>query len=457
MDSETNQVIEGQKKQVFDEAVFADLHSACGIGHGIIRFSEAERVKVCEDSKRLNGNKMFFIPASGSGSRMFGFLYERLKTGKNTELTERFFKMLSNFAFYEGLDESQREKLGRISEEEIIHFLLEGDGLNLSAIPKGLIPFHKIDSGVLSPFQEHVLQSKLWEKNTSGIHFTIQADFQKEIEDSIAELNEQDIETSFSSQNPETDAYCFLENGQLAIINGEVLRRPAGHGALLENLNEVDADIVLIKNIDNVQHINRAEKSLETWDLLTGTLVGFQEQMIELLNDFSTEKFLAFNEMYQWVASDEAADMSIERLKSMASRPTRICGMVKNEGEPGGGPFWVKKRGRVSKEIVEKVQISDNEGQQSIMAESSHFNPVFIVAAKTDVFGNRLDVMPFRDEESYLVVNKEQNGTKIKYRELPGLWNGAMSNWNTLFVDIPSEVFSPVKNVMDLMKDAHKD
>jgi len=235
--------------------------------------------------------------------------------------------------------------------------------------------------------------------------------------------------------------------------DGIPLRRPAGHGSLLVNLNDIDADIVLIKNIDNIQHIDKSEESNETWKLLIGTLQQFENELKMLLENYSDQAFADLNSKYAFLAHSETLSKAL--LEKITARPTRVCGMVRNDGAPGGGPFWIEKSGEITKQIVEKVQISGEEDQQKILRESSHFNPVMIVACKNDLHGNRLNLHEFSNDEQYLVVKKPYDGKMIYYRELPGLWNGGMYYWNTIFVEIPSKVFSPVKAVLDLIAEEH--
>jgi hypothetical protein len=285
---------------------------------------------------------------------------------------------------------------------------------------------------------------------------TIQKTFENQISENI-DLLKLPVECSFSYQEPGTDAFCFDENGNLVEEDGEALRRPAGHGALLTNLDKIDAEVVLVKNIDNVQHSSKSHVAKRTWKIITGLLKQLQNDLCALDENYSTERLQEFNEKYELLSEDELKNFDVDQLEIMLSRPTRVCGMVKNEGEPGGGPFWVKNRqGDLFKQIIEKVQISAKADQQEIVASSSHFNPVFLAVSKTDCYGKRLDLLPFRDNDAYFIVEKSYKGKTIKYRELPGLWNGSMSNWNTLFVEIPSETFSPVKTVLDLTKPAHK-
>ena len=443
-----------QKAQVFDRQPTMNLTAACSIENGILRLESQDRVDVLNAFEQLEGNVAFFVPASGSGSRMFDELYRFMESSTHTDGSRRFFAEFKSLAIYKSLTKDQKSKVEFLNETELARFVLSPSGLNLLRRPKGLIPFHSTKGKILNAFQEHVLQiSKLFSSNPL-VHFTLQDGFQDEVLESISStIDTETMDVSFSIQNRNTDAFCFDEHQKLVVDDGIPLRRPAGHGSLLVNLNEIDADVVLIKNIDNIQHITKSDASNETWKLLMGTLEQFQTELKELNQNYSDQSFAELNVKYKFIAPQEI--LSQDLLKKMVSRPTRVCGMVLNEGAPGGGPFWIEKSGELTKQIVEKVQISTADDQQEILTGSSHFNPVMIVASKNDLDGNRLNLHDFSHDEQYLVVKKPFDGKTIYYRELPGLWNGGMYYWNSLFVEIPSEVFSPVKTVLDLTASQH--
>ena len=443
-----------QKAQVFDQQPTMNLSEACSIENGILRIQEDEKQKALSAFDDVSSKVAFFIPASGSGSRMFDELYRFMESGNHTEGSEKFFSAFKSLAIYKSLSPEVKSELESMSEVEIARFLLTEKGLNLLRRPKGLIPFHNRGEEILNAFQEHVLQISEIFPNEPISHFTLQDGFQDNVRHSISEIVEKTgMDVSFSVQNRDTDAFCFDENRNLVADDGIPFRRPAGHGSLLVNLNEIDADVVLIKNIDNIQHISKSEKSNETWKLLMGTLGQFQHELAKLQENYSEQGFTELNDKYKFIAPN--VKLTEELLEKVISRPTRICGMVLNEGAPGGGPFWIEKSGEYTKQIVEKVQISDADDQQEILTGSSHFNPVMIVASKNDLNGNRLNLHDFSNDEQYLVVKKPLNGQTIYYRELPGLWNGGMYYWNSIFVEIPSEVFSPVKTILDLTASQH--
>ncbi len=437
-----------QRSQVFHQNAKVTLHEACSLGSGVLRLNPETERRALRMFSHIRQKPTFFIPASGSGSRMFQFLFEwSEQLGEEADLPGIVDK-LSKLAAVKGYLEEADNML------DLTQLLLK----NVACKPKGLIPFHTVNGKVYTAFQEHALQVKRLFPNGAHLHFTVQKAFEDEIRENIAMLGPSidGVEVSYSQQGENSDAFCFDSRERLVMDDGKPLRRPAGHGALLENLNQLEGDLVFIKNIDNVQHLSKSGPSIEVWKRLAGLLMCFKEDLKELEGDFSREKLEALNEQYEFLSSQEVEQADEAFVAHLLRRPSRVCGMVRNEGEPGGGPFWIEDNGSVCKQIIEKIQISGEEDQQDIVADSSHFNPVFIAVSKTDVDGNPLDLMKFRDESKFFVVNKSHKGKAIMYRELPGLWNGGMSDWNTLFLEIPSEVFSPVKTILDLARPLHQ-
>lgn len=444
-----NESIKLQKSQVLCSDFHVDLHAACNIGSGIVKLNKEDELKAINTFDNSGIAPSFFIPSSGSGSRMFQFLFEYLETEEDSDLTNRFFSSIEQLPFYPGIV----AKGGDLNDRKaIVNCVL--NELGLASLPKGLIPFHTYENGVHTSFQDQVIQASKLLNGEVSLEFTVQEDFEKVIAKNIEETClSTNSEVKFSHQNRESNAYCFDANGDLVFDGAELLRRPSGHGALLENLNAIESQFVLMKNIDNIQHNSKSELTTETWKIAAGLLLNFTRDLNLLSTNFSLEALIEFNSVYQIIPKDLETDFSQEDLTIMKGRPTRVCGMVKNEGEPGGGPFWITDDGVVSKQIVEKAQIKEE--QLALMQESSHFNPVFLVLSKSDSRGNKLDLNDFKDDTKYFVVEKSHKGKLIKYRELPGLWNGSMSRWNTIFLEIPSSVFSPVKTVLDLIKPAH--
>ena len=445
--------ISEQRNLVFETEGIVELISACGIGDGVISESELKTDKANEAFKNNSNSIAFFVPASGSGSRMFQFLFEYVNSGETSEDVTFFFNHLSEFAFYALLPINILEKVNQ-DNISVAKYILSEEGLNFGNKSKGLIEFHKWNNLLLTPFQEQLLQAdKLFDGNGS-VHFTIQENQKTEILNSVDSIKNElkhPIKVSYSVQSNDSNAYCFNDEQEL-VMDGDVpLRRPAGHGALLSNLNKLEAETILIKNIDNIQSMKNCDSSLNAWRVCVGYLSMFGKGLKEIESNFSIESLKEFNSHYQFLSDEEVDAMTPAMFNSIISRPSRVCGVVKNEGNVGGGPFWVKNNGGVSKQIVEMAQISNDTLQQKIMGESTHFNPVFIALSKKGENETLLNLEEFVDDTKVLKVKKSQHGKTINYRELPGLWNGSMDNWNTVFIELPKEVFTPVKSVLDLI------
>lgn len=456
--------INEQRKQVLNDQSKVVLFAPCRIGEGILQLTSEEWKDTIQSFQKSNASPTYFIPASGSGSRMFAFLFDFLNQPNASDLgaVERFMNHIQEFAFYQLLPNDLKLKIreNALDAEELANFLLGQSGLDFGNLPKGLIPFHYNEPFVLNPFQEHVLQGTRLSNGRAKFHFTIQPEFEEKIKASIVNLEGltgKQYAVTYSTQSKETDAYAFDGKGRVALDEGKEIRRPAGHGALLENLNKLDEELIFIKNIDNVQHFNSSNYSLETWSVLGGLLQNFRAALHALSRNPDRSKLVELNEKYQFLSPAEITTARTnEELVQLINRPVRVCGMVRNEGQPGGGPFWMDDNGVISKQIVEKAQISHHGEQFRLMVKSTHFNPVMIALCPRDLQNTKVDLTTFRDNSKYFVVNKSQKGQEIKYMELPGLWNGGMANWNTLFVEISQKTFSPVKTVLDLLGEGHR-
>lgn len=440
------------------------LVAPCKIGQGIVLFSPEAPEFFIDKFLRSDKSICFFIPASGAGSRMFQFLFEFIDSPnyENRALVERFLNGLKNFSFFQLLPENIRLKVETNSVDiiEIIQFLLSEEGLNFGKIPKGLIPFHVWNEQLLNPFQEHVLQGVQIAKVKSHFHFTIQNEFKDLVEKQILQIKSlinDDFMLSFSEQALATNSLAFDINGNpLRLNNGSFLTRPSGHGALLNNLNQLKEEIIFIKNIDNIQHPRNAEVSTATFQFIGGILLQVQEDIKVVYNSPSLEGLCELNNKYELFHEDELSkELSENEIQLLLNRPIRICGMVKNEGQPGGGPFWINNQGKISKQIIEKSQISVDQNQNNIAVQATHFNPVIMALHCYDCEGQKFDLKEFVNNDHYFVVNKTHQGQLIRYIELPGLWNGSMYNWNTVFVEVPSASFTPVKSVLDLLNKVH--
>jgi len=448
--------IQQQKTDVFQGTSFVKLTESCVVGNGIVQLSSKEEAHYMEVFDSIVEPLVFFVPASGSGSRMFAELTHFVETGEETAAIKSFFEHFPETGIFYELPQTVKEKTVNLQSIYLASYLISKDGMNLPAQPKGLIPFHVLGDRCYNPFQEQVQQACELLGQEGRIHFTVQAEHEEKIIQSIRSLGKPHFSkmVTFSYQDPSSNATCFDAKGDLVMFENEVLKRPAGHGALLRNLNAIDEDLVLIKNIDNVQHWAKSDMNKRVWKYCTGFLIEFKKELKQLSENFSKAELKRLNAKYQFLSDQEEKQCGADRIVELASRPSRVCGMVLNEGAPGGGPFWIDDAGTISKQIVEKVQIDPVD--IAIVEESSHFNPVFIALSKSDVHGNTLDLERFVDHSKYIIARKPHGKDEIVYRELPGLWNGSMHHWNSIFVEIPKEVFSPVKSVFDLNNDAHK-
>jgi hypothetical protein len=441
--------IEKQRSQINEQNSTIHLVRPCLIDDGILRMSDLMRHSSTFDIHSLQVG--FFIPASGSGSRMFAFLEKFLSSGVEDDICSLFFRKLNTFAFAEQLHVDNPSLLSLKEKISIARRLLYEEPYAYSEIPKGLIPFFKIEERVETPFALHLKQAKSLLKNDPFIHFTVQNKYALNIRTHLAEKFPMDIRNvSFSSQDATTDSFCFDKKLELIYKDGVPLRRPSGHGALLPNLNAVEMDYLLIKNIDNIQVNGAAEISLTAWRDMLDVLVQFKKELYQICRKMDSHAVKELNLRYQFM--DSISDVEDEQLfTELLNRPIRICGMVKNEGKPGGGPFWVDVNGTISKQIVELSQISDDPIQLKITEESTHFNPVFMICSMLNANDERIDLANFVNDELYLKVTKSEGGEEIRFRELPGLWNGSMHYWTTLFVELPGTVFTPVKTAVDLI------
>lgn len=461
----TQAQIEKQRKEVFGTQPDLHLEGACKLNEGVLRHSNIDKSHYAESFVKGEHSATLFIPASGSGSRMFKFLYDFIENPSEEDQSrvERFINNLPQFAFFELLPFELQEKIKRFDYniDDLIKTIIGEQGLGLGSLPKGLIPFHRNGRFILNAFQEQVLQGARFKSKMIQFHFTINEHFSQEFSaalTSIETLTGQKYQVQKSVQDAQTNAVAFdLNESVLKDEKGNVITRPAGHGSLIKNLNSIDTDLIFIKNIDNVQHESISEESIFQQQYMGGLLLQFQKDLRDV--SVSNDKADALNKLnttYQFLHKDVAIyQLSKEEIDSILYRPIRVCGMVKNDGQPGGGPFWVNNGGNVSKQIVEKAQISKTGDQYKKMVQSQYFNPVLMVISPKNIKGEMLDLLDFVDEGKYFIVEKSYKGKTVKFREYPGLWNGGMANYNTLFVELPSETFSPVKTALDLLNTSH--
>lgn len=458
MEKDIQEAIDKQRNRLFSSLASPNIAEACRIGNGILTYTPEDIRKFQAVFVQNTGSLSFFIPASGVGSRMFDFLQQFLGSMGHEQGDEvrLFLSKIKSFAFYHEVNEGWRQLLmdPAVDLLALCDYLLGSHGLNFSGTPKALFPFHRFSGQSISPFEGHLRQGFNAAKQIERFHFTVQQEHLPQLSTARDALESSfPFKIDFSTQALETDSYVFDEfMHPLRNHSGSYVRRPAGHGAILSNLNGLESDVIFIKNIDNIQCPIYDEPVNQAWELLGGVLVQLRA---DLLRAHETKDVLSFKQVcieYQLInESDDIAGW--EDVITLLQRPYRVCGMVKNEGMPGGGPFWVSYEGVKTKQIIEKSQIDSI--HLAKLTESSHFNPVMMAISPYDIMGNKLDLTQFVREDLSMAVKKNHLGKTVYYLEKPGLWNGSMYHWNTVFVEIPSNVFSPVKNVMDLLNPSH--
>ncbi|MBR4239770.1 MAG: DUF4301 family protein [Prevotella sp.] len=473
---------------------FLKLEAAAAIGKGIEAPTEEERAKCIEvwNQYKQEGHKIVkFVPASGAASRMFKDMFAFVDApydAPTTDFEKYFFDHIKQFAFREALcqkcKDNEGKKIRELMDEgnykAIARQMLSKEGLNYGQLPKGLLLFHNYEEGPRTPMEEHLVEAALYASSNgeANVHFTVSHDHLELFKQKVAEKADfyakkfgVKYNISFSEQKPSTDTIAANpDNTPFRNDDGSLLFRPGGHGALIQNLNEIDADVVFIKNIDNVVPDRLKEDTVVYKQLLAGILVQLQQKAFDYLRLLDTGKYSheQLEEIIRFVQRDlccrrfdikdlEDAELVIY-LRKKLNRPMRVCGVVKNVGEPGGGPFLTYNQdGTVSLQILESSQIDkSNEEYMRMFTEGTHFNPVDLVCAIKDYQGKPFNLPDFVDVTTGFISSKSKNGRELKALELPGLWNGAMSDWNTVFVEVPLSTFNPVKTVNDLLRDQHQ-
>ena len=487
--------IEDQLQSFAKGFPFLDIAASASVEKGIkcvSREEQASYMGAWEEYLTQGKRIVKFVPASGAASRMFKDLFAFLdgNEGVPTSAFEQaFFGGLEKFAFYAALNEAclkNEEKdiptlLAAGAYKTIVANLLEEKGLNYGKLPKGLLLFHTCAGQPRTAMEEHLAEGALYAKSHTGevnLHFTVSPEHQALFENLVAEVvgAYEDkfsvrYDISFSVQKSSTDTLAATAtNEPFRNKDNSLLFRPGGHGALIENLNELDADVVFIKNVDNVVPDSFKSATVIYKKTLAGILVDTQKRIHDYLRIIETGKYshAKIEEMIYFLQKDlciknpdmknlEDAELVLY-IKQMLRRPIRVCGMVKNVGEPGGGPFLaVKPDGSVSLQVLESSQIDMSDpAKKACFEQGTHFNPVDLVCALRDENGNKYDLPAFVDKETGFISSKSKDGKELKALELPGLWNGAMSDWNTIFVEVPIETFNPVKTVNDLLRAEHQ-
>lgn len=486
--------VEHQLREIEQGFPFLKLEAAAAVGKGIT-VEDGKGQKAAMDKWQAYkdaGHKIVkFVPASGAASRMFKNMFAFLNADYDvpqTDFEKEFFTHIRHFAFYDALNAKCLENNGKdipalIKESEykvVVANLLNKEGLNYGQLPKGLLLFHRYDDGVRTPMEEHLVEAALYagSKGEAHIHYTVSHDHLQLFEQKVEEKKDAyekkygvRYDISFSEQKPSTDTIAANpDNTPFRNDDGTLLFRPGGHGALIENLNDIDADVVFIKNIDNVVPDRLKADTVRWKQVIGGVLVDVQEKIFDYLrvldsgvyNHTKVEEIIRF---VQQVLCCRRADLKqledgdlVPYLRKKLNRPLRVCGVVRNVGEPGGGPFLAYNQdGTVSPQILESSQINtSNNKYVEMFTSSTHFNPVDLVCAIKNYKGEHFDLPKYVDAQTGFISSKSKNGKALKALELPGLWNGAMSDWNTVFVEVPLTTFNPVKTVNDLLRDTHQ-
>jgi len=480
----------------------SNLINPATIDNGILSFSESEFQEKASfyDSQKSNFKLKKFVPASGAASRMFKFLtvflneFDINKETINAYINRKkdnelrvFIVAMEKFPFFKTVDKKIREiypqfeSLSRDNKNYyFIKLLLSPEYFDFANKPKAVLPFHEYKTHIAIPIEEHLNECVHYATSgdVSNLHFTVSEAHRELFENAISVLKEKieresgvEINVSYSYQSKKTDSVTVdLKNNLVRDKNDKIVFRPGGHGALIDNLNALDADIIFVKNIDNVIQNHIDEITLYK-KALAGILIKIQQKVFDYLKAIDNDaiKQEEIGEIVSFLKDQLNTDLSsdfkkftlenqIEKIKELLDKPIRVCGMVKNEGEPGGGPFWVMDdKGIISLQVVETSQVDlTNKKQQEILAAATHFNPVDLVCGIKNYRGEIFDLQKFIDEKAGFIVEKSMEGKIVKSYELPGLWNGSMANWLTVFVAVPLITFNPVKTVNDLLKAAHQ-
>lgn len=462
----TPEAVESQLENFRRGFPYLKVVRAASPADGVRMASEAEiDAAVARYEAAAAGTKVVkFVPASGAATRMFKELFEFVNEDKRGKGIDTLLGRIGEFAFWPEL----QAVLPAGADDKATVRAIVGEGLNYGGKPKGLVTFHAYPDGARKAVEEHLVEGAAYAVSDGvvRIHFTVSPEHRAGFEALLAEKVpvyearfgvKYDI--SFSVQKPSTDTVAVNpDNTLFRQDDGTLLFRPAGHGALIENLNEIDADVVFIKNIDNVTTDANRGDTVRYKKALAGMLLALQERTFGYLRALragtaDTAEVAAFVEEQLCVKLPERCDAAL--LEALLDRPIRVCGMVRNEGEPGGGPFWVANPdGTESLQIAESSQIAPED--MPLMQSATHFNPVDLVCGVRDSAGGKFDLRQYTDPSTGFISSKSAGGRPLRAQELPGLWNGAMARWNTVFVDVPVSTFSPVKVVQDLLRPQHR-
>lgn len=474
----SSQIIKAQLKRFKQGFPWVCLVAPCVIGKGIFKLSPAEEKRAeaffLEQAHRQSILK--FVPASGAASRMFHFLED--PASEYDFLKEKFLKHLPDFAFYSELAHVLKKRglnLVKLRQaknlQPIVQALLEEEGLGYRKAPKGSVLFHYAGKQSRTAFEEQMRESLILKgkKKKVQIHFTLpeslRTQTQAQLKKTLKTLPHKKVLVTDSVQSSATDCLALEKKGTPARDNkGKLLLRPAGHGALLANLNQIKADLIYVKNIDNIlPEKNRHEA--DRWKrILGGVFLEWQAQIFKAQKILKKKKvspaqaleLLKLAHNLGWNIPERGG--ARKNLEAFFNRPLRVCGMVPNTGEPGGGPFWTRdSKGILSPQIIESAEVHfKDKKQERIWKSSTHFNPVDFVCGVYNARGKKYDLFNHVDSERGLITQKTYQGRKIRGMEMPGLWNGGMADWISIFVEIPGVTFAPVKTVLDLLRKEHQ-
>jgi len=462
------------------------LNRECKVGDGIYKITSSQNKKIIqyyEQSQKKN-KIVKFVPASGAASRMFSYWHNLAQQKEPVTLYDKnvFFRDLKKMPFYPLIknDERARQLIINNNIKELLSFMLSDEGLNLTDRPKALVLFHRYsDTDMRTPLEEHLYEAGKYCKNICSVHFTISLEHRKSINEIIMAVKKRyekqhnvqyKIHLSYQSSATNIIAVDY-DNKPLRDKDGKLIFRPGGHGALLENLNTLEADLIFIKNIDNVVPEILCDKIIPYKKILGGLALQTRDQIFDILRRIEEEKIDKEQiELITEYCKDKLnivfpPEFYISKLQkrkriifSLLNRPLRVCAMVRNTGEPGGGPFWVAEKNKTQTlQIVESAHVDKKSASQmKIWSQALYFNPVDIACCTKNYQGKIFDLKKYVNKDTYLITSKTEKGRKIKVQELPGLWNGSMHSWNTIFVELPLITFNPVKTVYDLLRPQHQ-
>ena len=490
----TEAQVEAQLESFRKGFPFLRLRAAASVGNGILRLEEEQvqqYIQAWNDYKAEGHHITKFVPASGAASRMFKNMFEFLDASyaePTTPFEKKYFEQIHDFAFFSALDDAcmVNEGMGvdALIEEgnykAVVYNMLSAEGLNYGQLPKGLLQFHTYSDEVRTPLEEHLVEAALYaaSRGEADVHFTVSTEH-RELFEALVERVLPSYEqkygiryhVSFSEQKPSTDTLAAtMDNAPFRTDDGKLLFRPGGHGALIQNLGDLDSEVVFIKNIDNVVPDRLKDDTVTYKQVLAGVLVTLQKKAFDYLALLESGKYTREDvlDIIQFVRHDIYTDVPglktmedaelITFLRNELNRPMRVCGVVRNVGEPGGGPFLAyNPDGTISAQILESSQIDpDNAEYMKMFSQGTHFNPVDLVCAIRNYKGEKFDLPSYVDPATGFISYKSKNGRDLKALELPGLWKGAMSNWSTVFVEVPLSTFNPVKTVNDLLREQHQ-